>query len=104
MATAAALAFLLVGAAGGMLIALPRSAQSGPPGAGSIDVGFAQDMSVHHLQAVTMAGWARDHSADPAIRVLAFDIESTQQAQVGMMAGWLNLWSQPTLPSGQYMT
>ncbi|SFO64153.1 protein of unknown function, partial [Pseudonocardia ammonioxydans] len=29
---------------------------------GSVDVGFAQDMSVHHRQAVEMASWARDHS------------------------------------------
>ncbi|MEU0470697.1 DUF305 domain-containing protein [Amycolatopsis sp. NPDC006131] len=103
VAAAAALVFLLVGAAGGMLITLSRSDQGGVPGADSVDVGFAQDMSVHHLQAVTMASLARDRSTDPSIRVLAFDIESTQQGQVGMMSGWLTLWNQPTLPLGTYM-
>jgi uncharacterized protein (DUF305 family) len=43
-----------------------------------------------------MAVWARDHSTDPAIRTLAFDIESTQQNQVGMMQGWLHLWNRAT--------
>lgn len=74
------------------------------PGAGSVEVGFAQDMSVHHLQAVTMAGWARDHTTDPAIKTLAFDIERTQTGQVGRMKGWLGLWGQPEQTSGAYMT
>ncbi|MGW5051414.1 DUF305 domain-containing protein [Actinokineospora sp. NPDC004072] len=103
VAAAAALVFLLVGAAAGMLITLSTIDQNTPPAADSVDVGFSQDMSVHHLQAVTMAGVARERSTDPAIRTLAFDIESTQQGQVGMMAGWLTLWNQPTLPTGSYM-
>ncbi|MFJ4100836.1 DUF305 domain-containing protein [Amycolatopsis japonica] len=74
------------------------------PGTGSVEVGFAQDMSVHHLQAVTMAGWARDHTTDPAIKTLAFDIERTQTGQVGRMKGWLGLWGQPEQTTGAYMT
>lgn len=74
------------------------------PEAGSVEVGFAQDMSVHHLQAVTMAGWARDHTTDPAIKTLAFDIERTQTGQVGRMKGWLGLWGQPEQATGAYMT
>ncbi|RZQ60920.1 DUF305 domain-containing protein [Amycolatopsis suaedae] len=74
------------------------------PGAGSVEVGFSQDMSVHHLQAVTMANWARDHSTDPSVRQLAFDIASTQLEQVGRMKGWLMLWNQPEQGVGEYMT
>lgn len=59
---------------------------------------------MHHLQAVTLASWARDRSTDPSIRQLAFDIESTQQGQVGMMTGWLDMWNQPNLPTGRSMT
>ena len=44
------------------------------PTADSVDVGFAQDMSVHHQQAVQMASWERDHTTDPALKQLAFDI------------------------------
>ncbi|MBP2371277.1 DUF305 domain-containing protein [Pseudonocardia parietis] len=69
----------------------------------SVDVGFAQDMSVHHRQAVEMASWARDHSTDPRVRQLAFDIETTQNRQAGIMQGWLGLWDAPTLPSDGHM-
>jgi uncharacterized protein (DUF305 family) len=93
--SAAALAILLVGAAIGMLIALATTEQDPVPGADSVDVGFAQDMSTHHLQAVSMASWVRDHTQDPTIKTLAFDIEGTQKSQVGMMAGYLDVWEQP---------
>ncbi|WP_253828941.1 DUF305 domain-containing protein [Prauserella aidingensis] len=100
---AAALALLLVGATVGLLVA--RGTDSEPATRpGPVDVGFAQDMSVHHLQAVTMANWARDHSSDPAIKQLAFDIASTQTEQVGRMKGWLMLWGKPEEPAGEYMT
>jgi uncharacterized protein (DUF305 family) len=93
--SAAALAILLVGAAIGMLITLATTEQDAAPGADSVDVGFAQDMSTHHLQAVSMASWTRDHTTDPTIKTLAFDIEGTQKSQVGMMAGYLDIWNQP---------
>ncbi|MET8849465.1 DUF305 domain-containing protein [Amycolatopsis sp. NPDC004625] len=102
------LAVLLIGATAGMF--LTRALDDSPaatPAAGSVEVGFAQDMSTHHLQAVTMAGWARDHSTDPEIRQLAFDIERTQLEQVGRMKGWLMLWDQPEQAIGapmQWMT
>jgi uncharacterized protein (DUF305 family) len=93
-------AALLVGAAAGMLIATARGGGGeAVPDAGSVDVGFAQDMRMHHLQAVTMAGIERDRTADPILRGLAFDIESTQLAQASEMAGWLTVWVQPNLPA-----
>lgn len=103
---AAVVAVLLIGAVLGMFLSQRALGSSGPatPAAGSVEVGFAQDMSVHHLQAVTMANWARDHSTDPQVRQLAFDIQSTQLEQVGRMKGWLMLWGQPEQGSGAYMT
>lgn len=97
---AALLAVLLVGGAGGMMITMARGGAGGGdvPGADSIDVGFAQDMRVHHLQAVTMAGIQRDRTQNGELRELAFDIESTQLAQASEMAGWLTVWVQPDLP------
>lgn len=92
------LAVLLVGAAGGMLITLSRVESASPPGPASVDVGFAHDMRVHHLQAVTMAGIERDRTEDGELRRLAFDIESTQLAQSSEMAGWLTVWGRPSLP------
>lgn len=94
----AALAVLLVGAAVGMLLTLGVVRPESTPDAGSVDVGFAQDMRVHHLQAITMAGQARDRSTDQAVRGLAFDIESTQLDQSGRLAAWLAVWDQPELP------
>jgi len=99
----ALLTVLLVGVVAGVLLKLPG--QPGPPpAADSIDVGFAQDMSVHHTQAVQMASWERDHTADPVLKLLATDIEDTQHGQVGRMQGWLDLWGAAALPLGRYMT
>ncbi|MFB9682780.1 DUF305 domain-containing protein [Amycolatopsis plumensis] len=102
------LAVLLIGATAGMF--LTRAVDdpaAATPAAGSVEVGFAQDMSTHHLQAVTMAGIARDRTTDPEIKQLSFDIERTQLEQVGRMKGWLMLWDRPEQPVGapmQWMT
>ncbi len=100
LAAGLAVVLLLVGASIGMFLRLPAGqAEPGP-----VDVGFAQDMSVHHLQAVTMAAWERDHTADPELLQLATDMERTQNNQVGQMQGWLSLWDEPQLPiGGRYM-
>jgi uncharacterized protein (DUF305 family) len=73
------------------------------PEPGSVDVGFAQDMTVHHRQAVEMASWERDRAADPRVRQLAFDIESLQNQQIGRMQGWLGLWNASNLPTDGHM-
>lgn len=92
---AAVLAVLLLGAAVGLLVKIPGSTSSaGVPASGSVDVGFCQDMAVHHLQGVQMANTALSRSVDPEIRQLAFDIASTQLEQVGRMKGWLMLWNE----------
>lgn len=93
--SAAVLAVLLLGAAVGLLIKLPGSSSDAYPAADAVDVGFTQDMSTHHLQGIQMANIARDRTADPAVKQLAFDIASTQLEQVGRMKGWLMLWGQP---------
>jgi uncharacterized protein (DUF305 family) len=97
---AALVAVLLVGAAAGMLISTARTGGAdATPDANSVDVGFAQDMRMHHLQAVTMAGIERDRTADQALQGIAFDIESTQLSQASEMSGWLTVWQQPSLPA-----
>jgi uncharacterized protein (DUF305 family) len=101
---AAVLAVLLLGAAVGLLVKLPGSTSSSAPASGSVDVGFCQDMSMHHLQGIQMANTARDRSTDPAVRQLAFDIASTQLEQVGRMKGWLMMWNEHEQNvSGVYM-
>ncbi len=101
LATGVLLAVLLLGASGGLLVAQSESADPQPS---PVDIGFAQDMSVHHRQAALMASLVPERSNDPAVRTLAFDIQSTQLEQIGRMQGWLSLWGAPALPSGQHMT
>jgi uncharacterized protein (DUF305 family) len=103
LAVVAAVGLLLLGAAGGLLIGMPGSTEPSVPSTGSVDVGFAQDMTVHHQQAVTMASWERDHTTDPVLHQLAADIEATQTSQIGRMQGWLELWDAPSLPTGGHM-
>jgi uncharacterized protein (DUF305 family) len=50
-----------------------------------------------------MASWERDHTTDPQLRQLAFDIESSQTRQIGYLQGWLGLWGAASQPSGGYM-
>jgi uncharacterized protein (DUF305 family) len=65
------------------------------PANDSADVGFVRDMSVHHAQAVEMANIAYRRTDDPDIALLARDIADTQQFQIGMMTGWLDIWGLP---------
>ena len=69
----------------------------------SVEAGFARDMQVHHQQAVEMAMIVRDETDDPAVRLLAYDIATSQSQQSGQMFGWLAEWglsqaaSEPTM-------
>lgn len=62
------------------------------PGADSVDAGFARDMQVHHAQAVEMSYAVTVATDDEAVRQIAFDILTSQQGQIGRMAGWLEDW------------
>lgn len=80
-----------------------ENTSQGVPAVGAVEVGFAQDMSVHHGQAVEMSSLALVNTADPAIRTLAYDVVTTQQSQIGMMQGWLSIWDRPARSTGEYM-
>jgi uncharacterized protein (DUF305 family) len=62
------------------------------PGDDSAEAGFARDMMVHHAQAVQMAEIVRDKTHSDDMRLLVSDIALTQQAQIGIMQGWLQAW------------
>ena len=77
-----------------------------PPGDDSPEAGFTRDMMVHHAQAVEMADIVRDKTRSEEIRTLATDITLTQQAQIGQMRGWLDVWGLPitgTKPAMSWM-
>lgn len=61
----------------------------------SAEAGFARDMQVHHAQAVEMAMQVYRTTDDPGIRVLAYDIATTQSAQKGEFYDWLVKWGLP---------
>jgi uncharacterized protein (DUF305 family) len=97
-------AVLAVGFALGSLVRAPvTSGAVSNPVRSSVDVGFAQDMIVENLQAVTLANEALMTSTDPVVRSAAFGVASAQQAQIGQMQGWLSLWGQPLLRIGGYL-
>jgi uncharacterized protein (DUF305 family) len=85
-----ALAALVAGAVSLGLLLAPRS-----PGDDSPEAGFTRDMMIHHTQAVQMANAVRDRTEDPEIRLLATDVILTQQAEIGQMRGWLEVWGLP---------
>ena len=85
---------LVVLALGGGLV-LGRGMTDGYPWIDDpVDVGFAQDMKIHHAQAVEMSAIVHRRSTDPQLNYLALDILTTQQGQIGIMTGWLDLWGQ----------
>ncbi|PLC11436.1 DUF305 domain-containing protein [Kocuria flava] len=86
-------------AATGWAVGRLTAPTSWAPSEGSPEAGFARDMQTHHLQAVQMSSLVRDHTEDPEIRQLAYDISRTQQQQAGQMYGWLAVWGQPQASS-----
>ncbi|MEV2223355.1 DUF305 domain-containing protein [Nocardia vinacea] len=97
-----AIGILLIGFAVGVLARLPLDGNS-EPDPGAVDIGFSQDMSAHHAQAVEMAGIALIGSTDNDVRRLAYDMLTTQQEQIGRMQGWLQMWGKPNQNVDGYM-
>jgi uncharacterized protein (DUF305 family) len=94
---------LVVLALGGGLLLGRSTVDSVPRVNAAVDVGFARDMKVHHAQAVRMSEVLHRRSSDVGLRTLAFDILSTQQGQIGIMTGWLDLWQQTQTSTGPVM-
>lgn len=94
-----ALLALVAVAAGGFALgrgSAPDPAPPGPPGPTSVDVGFSQDMAVHHEQAVLMATLAQTR-ATTTVRTIANGILGGQSQELGALRGWLRLWGDPAV-------
>ncbi|GHD50933.1 DUF305 domain-containing protein [Mycetocola manganoxydans] len=99
----AAVAIVVVGVvafSGGRLSTL----QNPTPTANSAEAGFSRDMQTHHNQGVELAFITRDLTDDDEVRLMAYDIATTQGAQSGMMRGWLAAWGLKQASSEQSMT
>lgn len=87
-------ALLIAAVLGAGIFAVAASGHSPPPLLSAGDIGFAQDMSAHHQQAVTMTDMLTG-DVPPAVHALAEQIRFTQLAEIGQMAGWLQLVGAP---------
>ncbi|NNG98603.1 DUF305 domain-containing protein [Gordonia araii] len=67
-------------------------------------VGFAQDMIVHHQQAVEMTQIVIERGSDPTVRDLAVTMLTDQNKEIGQMTGWLQAWGAPLQNPGAPMS
>ncbi|BBH18311.1 DUF305 domain-containing protein [Nocardioides baekrokdamisoli] len=70
----------------------PQHSAIAPPSA--VDIGFAQDMSTHHDQALLMSQLALKDGTS-AVKDIAAAILSGQAQEIGALRGWLQVWGQP---------
>lgn len=95
VALPAAAALALAAVAMGVLLAVSDDRETTTGAPTEVDIGFAQDMIVHHQQAVVMAAYARERTASDEVRALAGTIDAAQQREIGQMTGWLQSWGEP---------
>ncbi|GAB4586750.1 DUF305 domain-containing protein [Nocardia sp. IFM 10818] len=98
-AALAAVTLLALGAGFLLRPLLVPENRSAPPVLTPTEIGFIQDMSLHHQQALFMVQ-RLDPAADAGIRRLATQIADTQRAEIGTLTGWLRLANaSPTNPN-----
>jgi uncharacterized protein (DUF305 family) len=73
-------------------IAVGWAASTAAPGDDSAEAGFARDMQTHHQQAVEMAMYEWRNGSDTAMTAIAYDIATSQSAEIGMYRSWLRDW------------
>lgn len=95
---------VIVAALLGYTVGQVNTAGANHPSNTSAEAGFARDMQVHHNQGVELAMIVRDRTDDPEVRLLAYDIATTQSQQSGQMYGWLSAWGLPQAGSEPPMT
>ncbi|HKA50869.1 MAG TPA: DUF305 domain-containing protein [Candidatus Dormibacteraeota bacterium] len=73
----------------------PATASSTASSFNDADVMFAQQMILHHQQAIEMAQMAPSHAQNPKVKELAAKIEAAQAPEIKTMTGWLHAWGKP---------
>lgn len=72
----------------------PVQAQAVTPTLGPVEVGFAQDMAAHHLQAIELCNNLTGE-VDQQIDLLCAQIRTSQVQEIGILGGWLTLLDLP---------
>jgi uncharacterized protein (DUF305 family) len=57
------------------------------------DLGFTTSMKTHHLGAIKMASSILQEGGSPEVRMLASQILTVQQTEVGQLTQWHDAWS-----------
>ncbi|MCP2293984.1 Uncharacterized conserved protein, DUF305 family [Nocardia amikacinitolerans] len=70
-------------------LALPER-HTAAPILDTVEIGFAQDMTAHHQQALLMTQ-RLDPASAPTVRRVAEQLADTQRVEIGTMLGWLRL-------------
>ncbi|THV28663.1 DUF305 domain-containing protein [Glycomyces paridis] len=83
-------------------VAVGWVAATAAPGEDSPEAGFARDMQTHHQQAVDMAMYEWQNGGDETLKLVAYDIATSQSAEIGMYRSWLREWD-VRLSSGDSM-
>jgi uncharacterized protein (DUF305 family) len=98
------------GGMGGMSMTNTAAPSSNASAHNAADIAFAQEMIMHHQQALSMAALAAQRASATQVKDLAGRIEKAQQPEIQQMTGWLAQWgvtsgsSMPSMPSMPSMT
>ncbi len=68
------------------------------------DIGFCQDMCVHHLQAIDMCLRVLGRQTGGSVQAAAAEVLQFQAMEVGQMRAWLTDWGESTVPPEYVMS
>lgn len=63
----------------------------------AVDIGFCTDMTVHHLQALSMCQRVLGRDTGDAVQAAAAEVLQNQAMEVGQMRAWLADWGASTV-------
>ncbi|HEX6312239.1 MAG TPA: DUF305 domain-containing protein [Acidimicrobiia bacterium] len=74
------------------------------PARDSVDVGFLDDMQLHHAQGLEIAYAYLEHGSNETLRHIARDIVTWQGMEIGLMRGILERWGYSDDPNDSNLT
>jgi uncharacterized protein (DUF305 family) len=77
---------------GGAVTFFATERADAPPGSSSVDVGFLQDMSTHHDQALALSATELANGDASGAKIFAHEIIQQQSYELGLMARQLDAW------------